>query len=351
MNVNYYGGFGISYGYGSATEQLAIALNEAGIDIRVMRAVNEKLEVRSEDITEKGKQLLKKPFIKSDTAICFGHPPFFDKIVGYKNRIGYTMFESDKLPDATNKNPCWIKQCNKMTRLWVPSQSSKELFEKSGVTIPIDVVRNGVDSDLFPYIQRPYRDTFTFLMYGVLTIRKNPGHVISAFLSLFKDNPKVHLVLKTQSGTLGHIKFKDENITIIDKKYSHKEMIELLQGSDAFVFPSRGEGFGLPPLEAMSTGLPTIFSHNSGMKEYSNKMYNFPINCPEKKKTTHIPKHWGDIGYWWEPDYEELKNTMLWIYNNQEKSKQIASNCSKWVQKEFSWKKAGEYGAHILKNL
>lgn len=351
FTVNYFGGFGTSYGYGSATENLAIALEELGIDVRLMRITGKRAIGSRENVSEKGLAIMNKPFKKSDIAICVGHPPFFREINGYKHRIGYTMFESDKLPDPGPKNPDWVEACNNLTRLWVPSQASKEIFEKAGVKVPIDVVRNGVDPEKFPYVERPKRDVFTFLMYGVLTIRKNPGFALSAFLSLFKDNPKAHLILKTSSGTLGHLQLNDKNITIIDRKYSHQELIELMNSADAFLFPSRGEGFGLPPVEAMSTGLPTIFSANSGMLEFANGEYNFPIPCLTRKKTTHIPKHWGDIGYWWEPDFGMLKNTMKFLYDNQEYAKKMGKKSSEWVQKEFTWLKGAEVGKHILESL
>lgn len=351
MIVNYYGGFGTSYGYGSATEQLAIALNEVGVDIRVMRTAGARGVEMRDDITPKGKALLTKTFAKGDVAICFGHPPFFDVINSYKYRIGYTMFESDKLPDATERNPDWVKQCNKLTRLWVPSESSKQIFQKAGVTVPIDVVRNGVDPELFPIYNRPKREVFTFLMYGVLTIRKNPGYALSAFLANFKDNPKVHLILKTQSGTLGHLSIPEKNVTIIDRKYDHKDLLDLLESADAFVFPSRGEGFGLPPLEAMATGLPTIVSANSGMLEYTNERYNFPVKCPTLVKTSHVPKHWGDIGNWWQPDYEDLKQKMKFVYENQDLARQKGMDAATWVRQELTWAKAAEKGKEIIEEM
>jgi glycosyltransferase involved in cell wall biosynthesis len=350
MIINYFGGFGTTYGYGSATEQLAVGLENAGVDVRLMRITGERAIAALDDVTPAGKKILSKPFQKSDIAICVGHPPFFREIQQYKYRIGYTMFESNKLPDPGPKGD-WVKMCNTLTRLWVPSQSSKELFEKSGVTVPIDVVRNGVNPSLFPLVERPKRDVFTFLMYGVLTIRKNPGQAISAFLSMFKDNPNAHLILKTQSGTLGHLQLEDKNITIIDRKYNHEELQKLLASADAFVFPSRGEGFGLPPLEAMSTGLPTIVSANSGMLEFANGEYNFPLPCLKMKKTTHVPKDWGDIGYWWEPDYGMLKATMKFLYDNQDYAREIGKKGSKWVQEHFTWDQAGLKGKSILEDM
>ena len=48
---------------------------------------------------------------------------------------------------------------------------------------------------------------------------------------------------------------------------SDEEMLELYRGASLFVFPSFHEGFGLPPLEAMSCAVPTIVSDRSSMPE------------------------------------------------------------------------------------
>lgn len=41
----------------------------------------------------------------------------------------------------------------------------------------------------------------------------------------------------------------------------------LFAGADCFAFPSRCEGFGLPPLEAMAAGVPVVCSTGSGLSE------------------------------------------------------------------------------------
>jgi glycosyltransferase involved in cell wall biosynthesis len=45
------------------------------------------------------------------------------------------------------------------------------------------------------------------------------------------------------------------------------ELPALLSGATAFVFPSRYEGFGLPPLEAMACGAPVIAANTSSLPE------------------------------------------------------------------------------------
>jgi alpha-1,3-rhamnosyl/mannosyltransferase len=48
---------------------------------------------------------------------------------------------------------------------------------------------------------------------------------------------------------------------------SDEELAVLYSGAAVFVFPSLGEGFGLPPLEAMACGAPVIAANTSAIPE------------------------------------------------------------------------------------
>ncbi|MFI5246839.1 MAG: glycosyltransferase family 4 protein [Gemmatimonadales bacterium] len=51
------------------------------------------------------------------------------------------------------------------------------------------------------------------------------------------------------------------------RSVSDEELWPLLAGSSAFAFPSLYEGFGLPPLEAMSLSVPTVVSNTTALPE------------------------------------------------------------------------------------
>jgi glycosyltransferase involved in cell wall biosynthesis len=58
---------------------------------------------------------------------------------------------------------------------------------------------------------------------------------------------------------------------------SRLQMRNLLMGADAFVLPTRGEGWGLPVMEAMAMALPVIVTNTSGCSQYLTRENSFPI--------------------------------------------------------------------------
>lgn len=52
------------------------------------------------------------------------------------------------------------------------------------------------------------------------------------------------------------------------EKVNFKSMLQLLRGSKVSVYPSAAEGFGIPPLESLATGIPTITSNRTAMSDF-----------------------------------------------------------------------------------
>ena len=338
-------------GYSGTSEKMAIALDKY-FDVRCMSFT----EYNRDNLTPEGKILRSKPFQLADTGIVYGFPNAFSSILN-KNKIGFTMFETDKLPRGGEKND-WAGETgnpedamNSMDMIFTPSKHNKKLFKKEGVTVPIEIVHLGIDPKMFPKYERPKRSTFTFLMLATLTIRKNPGMVLGAFLDLFKDREDVKLLLKTQSGTLGHIQLPYKNIQIVDEHSTVEQLKWYYRSADAFVFPTRGEGFGLPPMEAMATGLPTIIADHTGMAEFANSEYNYPIPVGSLKKAIRFPKKWGNIGNWYEPDYEALKRAMKDIVDNKEAAYQKGLRASDWVHKNFTFDQTAKKIVQLVQRL
>jgi glycosyltransferase involved in cell wall biosynthesis len=332
---------GAGQGYSGMIEQTIVALDRLK-DVDVHSVSFSKAP--SANISEEYKKIRSKPFVLGDVSLAIGFPSAATSNEFGKFRVLSTMFETDKLPTGKEwagiggNAPELIN--NTCDLLVVPCNHNAKLFRDSGVKIPIEVVPCGINPNLFPYVERkPKPDhKFTFFMYGTLTLRKNPGMVISAFASLFKDNPNVRLVLKTQSATLGHVEYVDMgDITVVDTLWTVETLYRALEDADCMVFPTRGEGFGIPPLEAMATGLPTIIADNTGMSDYANPDYNLAVPTKSIVPAQRYPQKWGDVGNWYDPDYDDLKAKMKWVYENQPEAKAMGIRASKWVHDNWTY--------------
>lgn len=269
--------------------------------------------------------------------------------------IGYTMLECTKIPKS------WVENCNTYCeRIIVPCEHQVKAFRDSGVTVDVVSIPLGIDPEEFPYLERKREDTeFWFGTSGNLTYRKGTDVLVKAFLEAFplEQYPDVKLLIKTQAvNGVASAWFLSSDILSVEEReankdriklqidtYSPKEMLEDFYGAiDCFVFPTRGEGFGLPPVEAMATGLPTICTNYSGCEEFMSNKHAYCLDYKEALVPLGAggyPKDLQAEGQMWaEPDLEHLKILMKEVYENQDKAKKKGKLASEYIKKNFSYK-------------
>ena len=97
--------------------------------------------------------------------------------------------------------------------------------------------------------------------------RKGWELIAPAWQKAFTTSDRVQLTVKTVGdGSLK--KLYGGRIVIDMRDLDEKELFELYQSTDVFLFPSFGEGFGLPALEAMASGALVIAPAISGLTEF-----------------------------------------------------------------------------------
>eukprot|EP00298_Acanthocystis_sp_HF-20_P025324 c37212_g1_i1.p1 GENE.c37212_g1_i1~~c37212_g1_i1.p1 ORF type:complete len:172 (-),score=63.52 c37212_g1_i1:21-536(-) len=135
--------------------------------------------------------------------------------------------------------------------------------------------------------------------------------------------------------------FTSPNIVIHSGHLSHDSLLSLLSTSNCFLFPSSGEGFGLPPREAMSTGIPTISTSFAGLNDISDDAIGItvPYTLSSAYGYDHLVQFnngsrnfglWGKISVW------DLSRAMLSAVNDQSLLRQKGLNAAKWIRKKGS---------------
>lgn len=152
-------------------------------------------------------------------------------------------------------------------KVFTVSEFSKKRI-KEVLQIDTDVVYNSVSEKFVVPSERNKENKI--LAVSSLDPKKNFENLIKAFqLAKLKDFKLIVLGTKNKVFKSKHLEkliHADPNIEFTGY-VSDEELIKHYQSATVFVFPSFYEGFGIPPLEAMACGCPTIVSDIPSLRE------------------------------------------------------------------------------------
>ena len=217
----------------------------------------------------------------------------------------YTMFEtSDVHPDI-------IENMKHFEKVVVPFDYLKDILVKHGVnceavnwyTSPLVTLKPQV----VPKKRNP--EKIVFLYVGTNDVRKNTINLVNTFTKVLKGTKHV-LIMKTNN-TEGLV--DSPNIKYVTDKISLDELAGLYNICDYVVSFTRGEGVGLPMLEAQYFNKPVI-AHDQGVFVHIKD----PswITLPSKEvpiNYTEVPDFLNKVFYgtWWEVDYEKAQELIM----------------------------------------
>jgi len=339
VKLSYYGYFTPFSGYGIANLNWVKYLRRLKVNV----SVNAKFTPRPgshewEILNDEERDMFKAPFEKQRIGIIETTPNYF-----YLNdceiKIANTMCETDLLGEE------WVTECNKMDYVIVPNMFYYRVFMESGVTTKLLIIPHGVDGKRFSYLDRSkrVRDDYIFGCCGYLNTRKGVFELIQAFHSEFNSDEKVKLRLHTTDPELGYYKnLADPRIEITNELWDFDKLVDFYHDLDAFVFPSKAEGIGYPPREAMATGLPTIVMDYSGLEDIAD--WGFPLR-PIGYSYEHPMRE--QVGRWAKIDIPGLMGLMRYLFENKLIAQAVGKRSSYLINEFCSW----ETSSRILKNF
>lgn len=252
----------------------------------------------------------------------------------------------------------WVSQIQRnVDELWVPSRFVREVFLRGGVAEDrIRVIPNGIDTTVFrpegPSSRPQGSRGFVFLFVGGALRRKGVDLLMDAYRSAFDTGEDVTLLLVVLgvSGAYQHNSLMQEvleaasdeigpHVQPLLETVDDATLANLYRGCDAFVLPYRGEGFGMPLLEAMACGKSVITTAAGPSGDFCTEKTAYLIRAEEVEVPDEPPPLGRLSGEftWFEPDFGELVQTLRRVYENREKASERGRAAARHVREEFAW--------------
>jgi glycosyltransferase involved in cell wall biosynthesis len=194
----------------------------------------------------------------------------------------------------------------------------------------VHVIYNGVNIEIFKKVNNNFKfdkipnESIKLIFVGGLNGRKGEFDLLSAFSSLVqKHKKKLFLIIVGDGPTLNLFSKKiDENKLVeqvfIIKNLNHSDLVNYLNFSDIFVFPSYSEGLPKVLIEAMLSNLIVLASDISPHKDLISD---------------------EDDGFLFKTgDINQLQKKLNYIVENYDKLEDIKKNARLKILKKYQWK-------------
>ena len=317
--------------------------------------------------------------IEYDTVIIHTPPehyPYWVENEKGKTIIGYTVWETDKLPAH------WPRLLNLVDRVLVPCHWNREVFMKSGVRKPIDVIPHIFEEckPLSDCNKMPWdinSSDFVFYTIETWTARKAVWNTIRCYLDAFTGGDPVLLVVKTTRyayndyplGRFNKLKnsamlrkcfslmniisgkresdnamnsIKDKyafpaRIMLIDDTLTDEEIMMLHLRGDCYVSLCRSEGWGLGPFTAAGMGKPIVITGFGGHLDFLPSELAYLIDYDlTPAKDDWDQRRFTEDQRWSEPKRSHASELMRHVFENQKEAKERGEALGRQVNECFN---------------
>jgi glycosyltransferase involved in cell wall biosynthesis len=349
---------GIVYGgtgYAEEAWVVAVALAEAGIPVQLATiGAQSDFKRLLPPYARQSLERLSRQTVDMQRSIFYQHamtrlwnPGIYGSL-----RVGRTMFETDRIPDG------WVERCNALDEVWVPTEFNRATFAESGVEAgKLRVVSAGVDTELFRPDARPlnipHLRSFNFLSVFDVQPRKGSDLLLKAYLSEFKPDEDVALILKLSQHSDRMIDPEAQLSYFIEREVGlqledcppiivlngflpQQDMASLYARADAFVLPTHGEGYGRPLMEALSSELPVIATRWSGQLSFLRNENSYLIDI-EGLVPASVEEEIFAGHLWAQPSVEHLRKLMREVFSKPADAKKRAQQGRRDMVEHWDW--------------
>ena len=276
--VCFYGSFSGWSSYPTACKRLARHLLARGVDVGL---VNQR-EAPCDDPHLAGVR----PGDPSDPiGLYHGFADGLVRVPRHRRMIGYHVGDVDVIPQT------WVEPMNRLDLVITQSMWCAHVFRASGVKVPITLSRAGVDEVCAPvpaWVEPHTPLRVVHFNSSEQWWRKGTAEVIVAMQKLAGTLPlrvEVHTDHAAVRSAVTKAMAPWLSLAPPHDPLTPATMVKLLQSYDALLCPSRAEGFGAQPFEALACGLPVVATTCTGLSE-----------TLDQKTPGLVPLHAGPLG-------------------------------------------------------
>lgn len=286
--------------------------------------------------------------------------------------------------EADKCNPDWVTACNRMDLVIVPSEFVKKVLTNSGdISTKIEVVPESfisecLDDSIQALDDLDLETDFNFLIFSQFTgnnpenDRKNIPYTVKWLNEVFADNPNVGIIIKTNMArqtVLDEIncisvlskliaetkKGVGPKFYLLHGEMTNKEVVGLYKHPKvkALISLTRGEGFGLPILEAATCGKPVIVTNWSAHTEFlsQGKYVKIDYNLAPVHSSRVDGKIYLEGFKWANPSEEDFKRKVSKFYESPKIPEQWATELSEKLKSSHSPQSINEQYTKTLESV
>ncbi len=254
----------------------------------------------------------------------------------------------------------WVTGAMQADEVWAYSRWVRDVYVRSGVPAErVRVVPLGANPDIFtpdgPVLDLPTHKRHRALVVGGLLERKGADLSLAAMRQVFGRADDWCLVandMGTQSFYVAQT-MRDAylaaprdpsgpEVLYMDDDLSDSDLAALYRSCTLLILLYRGEGFALPPLEAVSCGLPVMVTAGGPTDDYLDDSVALRVTARRRPAGELNVGRWNCCGDPWqlEPDLEAVVATLRWARDHPEELASLAAAGLSRVASGWTWERA-----------